>query len=93
MESEFIAQLLDLGITGLFISWLAWSNKRQEKRLDDWVDRMLNTLSELEDKREEGYEQIRDRYDTVIAKYDTERDKLLLEIGTKLDHIQDKVSQ
>ena len=93
MESEFIAQLLDLGITGLFIGYLLWKDKQQTKALGEFVDRLLKTMSELEEKREEGYEQIRDRYDTVIAKYDAERDKLLLEIGTKLDHIQEKVSQ
>ena len=85
MESEFIAQLLDLGITGLFIGYLLWKDKAQTKALADFVDRLLGTLSSIEKEREEGYDKIRDRYDEVIAKYDAERDKLLMDIARKLD--------
>ncbi len=85
MESEFIAQLLDLGITGLFIGYLLWANKTQTKRLDDYVERLLVTLSTVEKEREAGFDKVRDRYDDVIAKYDAERDKLLIDISGKLD--------
>ena len=85
MESEFIAQLLDLGITGLFIGYLLWKDKAQTKALADFVDRLLGTLASIEKEREEGYDKIRDRYDEVIAKYDAERDKLLMDIARKLD--------
>jgi len=91
MESEFIAQLLDLGITGLFIGWLLWSHKEQSKRLDAYVNRLLETLATIEKEREEGYEAIRSRYDGVVERYNTERDRLLLDISGKLDHIAEKV--
>tara|TARA_R100000306_G_C4275706_1_gene92425 strand:+ start:251 stop:532 length:282 start_codon:yes stop_codon:yes gene_type:complete len=92
LESEFIAQLLDLGITGIFIGWLLWSHKEQTKRLDSYVDRLLQTLSTIEQEREIGFDKVRDRYDEVISKYDTERDRLLLDIESKLDHITEKMS-
>jgi len=85
MESEFIAQLLDLGITGLFIGWLLWSQKEQAKRLDAYVNRLLETLATVEKEREAAFDKIRDRYDDVISKYDIERDKLLIDISGKLD--------
>ena len=85
MESQFFAQLLDLGITGLFIGYLLWKDKQQTKALADFVDRLLGTLSGIEKEREQGYDKIRDRYDEVIAKYDAERDKLLIDISRKLD--------
>ena len=85
MESQFLAQLLDLGVTGLFITYLLWSNKTQTKRLDDYVSRLLETLATVEQEREAGFDKVRDRYDDVIAKYDIERDKLLLDISSKLD--------
>ena len=85
MESQFFAQLVDLGITGLFIGYLLWKDKAQTKALADFVDRLLETLSSIEKEREEGYDKIRDRYDEVIAKYDAERDKLLIDISRKLD--------
>ncbi len=85
MESQFFAQLVDLGITGLFIGYLLWKDKAQTKALADFVDRLLETLASIEKEREEGYDKIRDRYDEVIAKYDAERDKLLMDIARKLD--------
>jgi hypothetical protein len=85
VESQFFAQLLDLGITGLFIGYLLWMNKTQTQRLDSYVERLLLTLSTIEQEREVGFDKIRDRYDEVIAKYDAERDKLLIDISGKLD--------
>ena len=87
MESQFFAQLLDLGITGLFIGYLLWANKTQTKRLDSYVDRLLVVLATVEKEREAGFDKVRDRYDEVIAKYDSERDKLLLDISSKLEEI------
>ena len=91
MESEFIAQLLDLGITGLFLGFLIFSHREQSKRLDEYVNRLLETLATIEQEREVGFDKIRDRYDEVITKYDAERDRLLLDITGKLDHISEKV--
>tara|TARA_R110002020_G_scaffold399798_5_gene609625 strand:- start:425 stop:688 length:264 start_codon:yes stop_codon:yes gene_type:complete len=86
MESEFVAQLLDLGITGIFIGYLLWKDKAQTKALAEFVDRLLSTLSEEAEKREAGYEQIRNRYDGVIERYNTERDRLMNEILHKLEN-------
>lgn len=85
MESEFIAQLLDLGVTGLFIIYLLWANKIQTRRLDEYVARLLTTLATLEDEREKGFDKVRDRYDEVVDRYNTERDKLLNDITVKID--------
>tara|TARA_R100000152_G_C6733039_1_gene157501 strand:- start:332 stop:655 length:324 start_codon:yes stop_codon:yes gene_type:complete len=85
MESEFVAQLLDLGITGIFIGYLLWKDKAQTKALAEFVDRLMKTMSEIDAKREEGYEQVRDRYDVIIERYNSERDRLLTDISKKLD--------
>ena len=91
MESEFIAQLLDLGVTGLFLGFLIYSHREQSKRLDAYVNRLLETLATIEKEREEGYEAIRSRYDGVVERYNNERDQLLLNISAKLESIADKV--
>ncbi len=85
MESQFFAQLLDLGITGMFIGYLLWMNRTQTQRLDSYVERLLVTLATIEKERESGFDKVRNRYDEVIAKYDAERDKLLIDISGKLD--------
>lgn len=88
--------LSDAGVAGLFIMFLVYDRretakrvieqeKEQTRRLDEYVGRLLATLANIEKEREEGYDKIRDRYDDVITKYDSERDKLLNEIMAKLD--------
>ena len=81
----------DAGMAGAFIVFLVWQHREQSKRLDGYVNRLLETLATIEQEREVGFDKVRDRYDEVIAKYDGERDKLLVDITTKLQHIIDKV--
>ena len=93
MESEAFSLLADLGVAGAFITYLAYTSKAQAKKLDEYVDRLLTILSTIEKEREIGFDKVRDRYDEVIAKYDAERDKLLIDISGKLDTIQSKVEE
>ena len=90
--------LSDAGVAGLFIMFLVYDRretakrvveqeKEQTRRLDEYVDRLLETLANIEKEREEGYDKIRDRYDDVITKYDSERDKILNDIVTKIDQL------
>ena len=88
MESEVFNLLADLGVAGAFIMYLAYTSKAQAKKLDEYVDRLLTILGTIEKEREIGFDKIRDRYDEVIDKYDSERDKLLIDISSKLDAIR-----
>ena len=81
----------DAGMAGAFIVFLVWQHREQSTRLDGYGNRLLETLATIEQEREVGFDKVRDRYDEVIAKYDGERDKLLVDITTKLQHIIDKV--
>ena len=87
MDPQFFAQFADLGITGVFLGYLLWKDKAQTKALADFVDRLLEVLATVEKEREEGFDKVRDRYDEVIAKYDADRDELLLDISSKLEDI------
>jgi thymidylate kinase len=93
MESEIFNLLADLGVAGAFITYLAYTSKAQAKKLDDYVDRLLDILGTIEKEREVGFDKVRDRYDEVIAKYDAERDMLLINISSKLDDIQSKAGE
>ena len=35
MESEFVAELIDLGVTGLFLGYLIFQNKKYGAQLSD----------------------------------------------------------
>ena len=93
VTDAYLAQILDLGVTGLFLGFLIYSHREQSKRLDAYVNRLLETLATIEQEREAGYEAIRVRYDTVVARYNTERDTLLLNISSKLDQVIDRQNQ
>lgn len=93
MTDAFITQLLDLGVTGVFLCFLIYSHREQSRRLDAYVNRLLETLATIEQEREAGYEAIRSRYDAVVARYNTERDTLLLNISSKLDQVIDRQNQ
>ena len=83
----------DAGMAGAFILFLAYQHREQSRRLDEYVKRLLETLATVEQEREAGYEAIRVRYDGVVDRYNTERDTLLLNISSKLDHIIDRQNQ
>lgn len=83
----------DAGMAGAFIVFLVWQHREQSRRLDSYVNRLLETLATVEQEREAGYEAIRVRYDSVVDRYNTERDTLLLNISSKLDHVIDRQNQ
>tara|TARA_R100000306_G_C4273988_1_gene91585 strand:+ start:186 stop:473 length:288 start_codon:yes stop_codon:yes gene_type:complete len=91
--TSWTSVLGDAGMAGAFILFLVWQHREQSRRLDSYVNRLLETLATIEKEREEGYEIIRSRYDTIIDRYNTERDTLLLNISTKLDHVSDRLNQ
>ena len=80
-------------MAGAFIVFLVWQHREQSRRLDSYVNRLLETLATIEQEREVGYEIIRSRYDTIIDRYNTERDTLLLNISSKLDHVSDRLDR
>ena len=85
MESEIITEIIDLGVTAIFLIYLLSAIRQQRERFDQYVERLLSTLSSIEAEREAGYERVRDRYDDVIAAYAAARDRLMIDISAKLD--------
>ena len=83
----------DAGMAGAFIVFLVWQHREQSRRLDSYVNRLLETLATVDQEREAGFEAIRVRYDSVVDRYNTERDTLLLNISSKLDHVIDRQNQ
>ncbi len=47
MESDLAAQLLELGITGLFLAYLVWQNKQLLAKLDTWQEKYESLLEKL----------------------------------------------
>lgn len=83
----------DAGMAGAFIVFLVYDRREQAKRMDEYVNRLLETLANIEREREAGFETIRDRYDQVIEKYDRERDKLLIDISGRIEELSKAMHQ
>ena len=83
----------DAGMAGAFIVFLVYDRREQAKRMDEYVNRLLEPLANIEKEREAGFETIRDRYDQVIEKYDRERDKLLIDISGKIEELSKAMHQ
>ena len=91
--TSWTSVMSDAGMAGCFLLFLVYERRESAKRLDAYVNRLLETLATIEKEREEGYETVRARYDTVVSRYNTERDQLLLNITSKLDQVLDRVNQ
>ena len=78
MPSDFMAVFTEAGPLAAFAMYLAWMQLKATQRHDKVVSDFQAQIDRLEAKREAEEERIRDRYDTVLLKYEEER-KLILE--------------
>jgi hypothetical protein len=85
VTDTLISQLLDFGALGIFAGFLVWQHLGMQKRLDTLVESFQSQLRDIQDREDAQEERLRDRYDAVIAKYDSERTQTQSDIVTKLD--------
>ena len=89
MEMDFVKQLLELGSLGIFAGFLVWQHNQLQKRLDKLTDSFKKEIRELEDRHEKAEENIRDRFDGIIARYDAQRERVFTDVVATLgDHTQ-----
>ena len=77
MPAEFMQILTEAGPLAAFAVYLAWMQVKATKRHDKAVGDFQAQIDRLEDKRDAEEERLRDRYDSVIIKYDGERRQVL----------------
>ena len=101
MEMEFLQSLDTLGLVPFLVYMHMKAEKRQdlqserlesvrhenEERHVQMVKGWEKQLNEVILKYEARESEIRERYDKVIENYNSERDKLFLEIDRKLDDV------
>jgi hypothetical protein len=85
VTDTLISQLLDFGALGIFAGFLVWQHLGMQKRLDTLVESFQSQLRDIQAREDAQEERLRDRYDAVIAKYDSERTQTQSDIVTKLD--------
>ena len=85
MPTELFQILTESGPLAMMAGYLAWRDWKHSQRHDAMVQRFQEQIDKLEEKRNLEEEQIRDRYDAVVSKYDEERKTLLEGIGAKIE--------
>tara|TARA_R110002020_G_scaffold443203_1_gene654418 strand:- start:827 stop:1144 length:318 start_codon:yes stop_codon:yes gene_type:complete len=84
MDGPLFDALMDFGALGLSAGFIGWLYVKMQHRLDDLVEKFQAQITELSERGDKKEGEIRDRYDKVIATYNSERDVLLQQIATQL---------
>ena len=93
MESSQILQMLaDFGALGLASGAIFWLYIKMSQRLDKLTDNFQAQLREQAQGHLTRESSLRDRYDQVIATYNTERLQVIQELSTKLDGVEKELS-
>jgi hypothetical protein len=79
--------LLNHGSLGIFAAFLIWLYTNMQKRMDELVDRFQVQLGEIRKDQKKDIDMLRDRYDDVISKYDTDRARVRSQIKDRIEKI------
>lgn len=82
-----------------FAGYLIWQSKGQQKRLDDLTAKWMEQINSLEDKSQKREDSLRERYDLVIEKIESERNTttskyidVVQAMSTKVQAMSEKIS-
>ena len=82
-----IQSILDFGAVGIFAAFLIWMNNRLQVRQDQIIDKFSSQISLQEEKHQQAEENIRTRYDEIIARHEGRMNVLFDEmISTLRNH-------
>ena len=85
---ELSTALLDFGALGIFCAFLVWQHLQMQKRLDRLSEEWTSSLEKVELAHKEAEDQIRDRYDKVLSRYETTRESVYKDVVTTLTENQ-----
>ena len=85
---ELSTALLDFGALGIFCAFLVWQHLQMQKRLDRLSEEWTSSLEKVELAHKEAEDQIRDRYDKVLSRYETTRESVYKDVVATLTENQ-----
>ena len=86
--SQILEMVADFGALGLASGAIFWIWQKTANRLDTLTDSFQVQLREMQDECNKREAEVRDRYDSVVRKYDDER----LQWTTRLDAIEKEMT-
>ena len=92
MEPSAFNVLFEYGSLGVFAVFLVWQHLAMQKRVDTLIDKFQDQLNKIQKNYQESEEKLRGKYDAVIASYQEEKTVLKADLVTKIDNIQDRLT-
>jgi len=77
--------LLDFGALGIFCAFLVWQHVSMQRRLDKMSDEWRKSLETVETAHSEAEQNIRDRYDAILARYESTREAVYKDVVETLN--------
>lgn len=77
---DILDMLVEYGMAGLFIAYMIWQDSANSKKAEVQLEKFDAQLDKIREKQQNDERSLRDRYDSVIEKYDSERDELKIEV-------------
>jgi len=76
--------LLDFGALGVFCAFLIYQHQKMSARLDRLNDQWTQSLENIEKSHAAAERHIRDRYDSILARYETTREHIYSDVVSTL---------
>ena len=89
MDLELLESLTEYGVLGMWTISLLWRDISLTKRLNVQQEKFQGQLDKLDVRADEKENALRDRYDQVIADQNEQREKLVADVITRLERIED----
>ena len=77
---NILEMLVEYGMAGIFIAYMIWQDSSNSKKAEAQLEKFDAQLDKIREKQQVDERALRDRYDSVIEKYDAERDDLKVEV-------------
>ena len=84
---NLLSGFLDAGVLGSTVAVLWFSHWKLQQRIDTMARSFAETVTALQDKQQAREDQIRERYDRVLAEHIADRDRLRDSLETKLSKV------
>tara|TARA_Y100000004_G_scaffold195748_1_gene263694 strand:- start:413 stop:775 length:363 start_codon:yes stop_codon:yes gene_type:complete len=88
---EIASYLLEFGALGAFCAFLVWSHVKAEKRMDKAVEAFQQQINQINERNDQRESDLRDRYDTVISKQDTTKERIFVDVVARLTSQETKL--
>jgi DUF4097 and DUF4098 domain-containing protein YvlB len=86
MDPTWVGIIESYGPLGISAAFVAWLYIKETQKREVLISSFQSQIREMQDRCEAKENEIRERYDEVVARYNTERDTLLQGVTSNLEN-------